>query len=103
MPKSYVVTRNSISKIDLAPSSEAAEILQNVQTLINIEKGSIPLDREMGISERVIDMPIVQAEGKYSNEIFKNIRKYEPRATIGNITFKADINGKLQPRIEVII
>lgn len=103
MSMSYVVTRKTISNIDLAPDTEVAEILQNVQTLINIEKGTIPLDREMGISEKIIDMPIVQAKGKYMNEIFNNIRKYEPRATIGNITFTADLNGTLQPRIEVII
>lgn len=36
--------------IDFAPSSEIAEILQNVRTILTTRLGSVPLERDFGLS-----------------------------------------------------
>ena len=89
--------------IDFAPDSTAAEVLQNVLTIITTVKGTIPLDRNFGIDGSAIDLPMPQAQAKMTNEIFQAIKQYEPRATIESISFSGDINGRLVPAVEVSI
>ena len=44
--------------VDFAPSSEIAEILQNVRTILTTRLGSVPLERDFGLSWEHIDQPI---------------------------------------------
>ena len=99
----YLVTANDKPKIDFAPSTTVDEVLQNVRTILTTIKYQIPLARDFGMSGDVIDMPIQQAEAVWSNEIFTQIKKYEPRATIESITFTGELDGRLTPAVEVSI
>jgi len=80
MSATYEIKPVTDNRISLAPESEVAEILQNVQTIISTVRGSVPLDREFGIDGRIIDMPIHQAQAHLSNDTFQQIKRYEPRA-----------------------
>ena len=99
----YLVSANKKPAIDLAPNEVVAEVLQNVRTIITTIKGSIPLDRAFGIDGDVVDLPINVAKAKLTNEIFRAIRVYEPRAVIESIDFEGDLNGRLLPTVEVSI
>ncbi len=99
----YLVTANKKPAIDFAPDSKVAEVLQNIQTILTTIKGEIPLDRSFGINGKVIDMPMPRAMAVWSNEIFNQVRKYEPRAEIVNISFDGEDTGKLIPTVEVKI
>ena len=79
------------------------EVLQNVRTIISTIKYEIPLDRDFGIDGDVIDMPMQQAQAKLTQEIFRAVRQYEPRAVIESISFSGDESGKLTPTLEVSI
>ena len=99
----YLVTANKKPSIDFTPDSVVSEVLQNVQTILTTIKGEIPLDRSFGISGSVVDMPMPRAKAVWSNEIFTQVKKYEPRAKIERITFDGEISGKLFPTVEVSI
>lgn len=99
----YMVSARDEPSIDFAPATLAEEIVQNVRTILTTIKYEIPLDRGFGIDGGVVDMPIQQAEAFLSNEIFQQIKKYEPRAIIKNIAFEGDSNGKLSPTVEVSV
>lgn len=103
MSATYEIKPVTDNRISLAPESEVAEILQNVQTIISTVRGSVPLDREFGIDGRIIDMPIHQAQAHLSNDIFQQIKRYEPRAKISDITFTATQNGVLIPKVMVTV
>ena len=66
-------------------------------------KYSIPLDREFGFDTSVIDRPIHVAKAQLTNEMFRQIRRYEPRAVVESIQFDADLNGRLYPVLEVSV
>ena len=100
---SYLVTVNQKPAIDLAPKTTVEEVLQNVRTIISTIKYEIPLDRDFGIDGDVIDMPMQQAQAKLTQEIFRAVRQYEPRAVIESISFSGDESGKLTPTLEVSI
>lgn len=99
----YEVSVKDPEIIDIAPKNDVNEILQNVRTILATTKGTIPLDREFGIDGSVIDMPTMQAQAYLTNEIFRAIRRYEPRVSIDNITFDGEIAGKLIPKVVITI
>lgn len=100
---SYLLTANQKPAINLAPKTTVEEVLQNVRTIISTIKYEIPLDRGFGIDGDVIDMPMQQAQAKLTQEIFRAVRQYEPRAIIESISFAGDASGKMVPKMEVSI
>lgn len=100
----YIVKAYTSNKIKLAPESREEEILQNIENLLTTTKFSVPLDRDFGLSQRFIDKPLPVAEMVFRSEILDAIEKYEPRVSIGDVTFEnGDVPGKLIPQVEVII
>ena len=89
--------------VNFAPETEVEEVIQNVRTIINTIKRSVPLDRAFGIDGDVVDKPMPVAEAQLSNEIFTAVRKYEPRARIENIRFESNLTGKLNVKVVVSI
>ncbi len=94
---------DTLDGVDFAPASTVEEILQNVRTIISTVKTSVPLDRDFGIDYSFLDKPTAKAKAMYSSEIIQAVKKYEPRASITSISFSADIDGKLTPKVEVSI
>lgn len=45
------------SDVNFAPETEVVEILQNVRTILATRKGSVPLDRDFGLSWQYLDAP----------------------------------------------
>lgn len=99
----YLITANDKPTIDFAPNTVVAEVMQNVRTILSTIKYDIPLNRQFGMDGAIIDMPIHQAQAKWSAEIFAQVKQYEPRASIEAITFTAGLDGKLIPTVEVRI
>lgn len=89
--------------VDFAPEAEAAEILQNVRTILETVKGSVPLDRDFGIDASYLDLPMGEAKAKLISEIIKAVKKYEPRAAVTEISFTGAEDGTLIPKVQVKI
>lgn len=89
--------------IDFAPKSEAAEIMQNLRTIIATTKYSVPLDRDFGVDAGYVDKPTAVAEAMLADEIVTAIQKYEPRVTVEAISFTANVDGLLIPKVQVMI
>lgn len=88
--------------IDFYPESLEQEIIQNVNMIISTTKGSVPLDRNFGISSEYIDLPIEIAKARYSADIVEQIEAYEPRCTVISVSFEQDdIEGILKPKVKV--
>lgn len=101
----YIIRPFKLGKINLATTSRAEEVLQNVAIIVSTIKGSVPHARELGISQRYLDMPINIARQSLSAAILDAVQSFERRAEIVNITFETDINtpSKLMPILEVNI
>ena len=99
----YIIQMKETPEIDFAPATVVEEVIQNVRTIVTTIKYSIPLDREFVINGSVVDLPINVAKARLTNEIFRAVRRYEPRAVIESITFKGEETGRLIPTVEVSI
>lgn len=101
--KLYDVTAEAGRGIDFAPETEAAEILQNVRTILATTVGSVPLDRAFGVDASCLDRPMAKARAMLASEIIMKIRKYEPRVTVTSVDFEEDMDGILRPKVQVKI
>ena len=90
--------------INFVPASEYEEILQNVRTIINPLKKTVPMDREFGINGEIIDLPIAAAQAKITGEIVAAVSKYEPRAKVVSVSYEGkETDGQLLPTVRIRI
>lgn len=95
------------SDVNFAPETEVVEILQNVRTILATRKGSVPLDRDFGLSWQYLDDPTAVAQMQMKSEIIDAIETYEPRAKVKSVEFKSSqtdsLDGILKPVVTVSI
>ena len=105
MAEIVIDTTKEVVNANLTPESEAAEIVQNIRTLLTTYKGSVPLDRKFGLSRDILDLPPARAMAKLQIEIIEAIQDYEPRAEVTGIGFDAKevSDGRLYPKVKVRI
>ncbi len=72
------------------PPDVVSEILQNVRTIISTRIGTVPLDRDFGLSWDAVDEPLPVAQARTRLAVIQAIRKYEPRAQIVSVDLKSN-------------
>jgi phage baseplate assembly protein W len=78
------------------------EVMQNVRMILTTRRGTVPLDRDFGISFEFLDSPINMTRAKAEQEIFLQLKKYEPRAVLKQIMWETDvISGQISPSVKV--
>lgn len=71
------------------------EVLQNVNTLLATEPGTVPLARAMGTPQDVVDLPESVAGSRLQADVIKAVRTYEPRVAIKSVKLEATSDGVL--------
>ena len=90
-----------LEEVDFAPADVYLEVAQNVKTILTTLKYSVPLDRNFGLNAVMLDKPMPRARAKLQAEIYNAIRKYEPRCKVLKISFEADLDGLLVPKVRI--
>lgn len=78
---------------------EIDDITRNLTTLYGTIAGTVPLDRDFGISEEFVSYPIPVAENMLVLELTEKTALYEPRVEVSEVTFDYNSDGILTPRI----
>lgn len=95
------------NNVDFAPQSEAAEIAQNVRTILRTRLGSVPLFRDFGITWEHIDKPLPVAKSLMLAAIIDAVEEFEPRAKVRSVEFEEDSDdaaqGILKPKVIISI
>lgn len=101
----YIVSLSG--RVNFSPATETEEILQNVRTILATRVGTVPLDRDFGVSWEHVDKPIAIARAMMMEEVIEAVQEYEPRATIRSISFDETegdaMEGITRPRVVVSI
>lgn len=98
----YTVTLNQ--GVDFAPSTEAAEIIQNVRTILSTRVGTVPLARGFGVSWAALDRPLDVARSLTRVAVIDAITAYEPRARVESVSFDGDgMEGIMRPRVIISV
>ena len=92
----YLIDMTGKSGITFAPSSAVEEILQNVRTIITTRVGTVPLDRDFGLSIDMLDKPVTLAYTLFQSALIQALAVYEPRAKVTKIDFSTDADSVVQ-------
>lgn len=79
----------------------SADVLQSLNNLYSTRAGTQPLDREFGIKGDFVGETLPIYQNQYAVEIMKKTETYEPRVYVSQVTFEADIDGKITPIIHL--
>lgn len=102
----YVVTNetSTLGNINLNPTTETEEVLQNVAMILSTPKFSTPLMRDFGLPMQFLDRRTEAAKSVMIGEVYDAVEKYEPRATIERIEVKeSDSSGRVITAVEVSV
>ncbi len=84
---------------------EAEEVIQNVRMILTTPKGSVPLDRDFGLSFTVLDQPTPRARALMEAEIVRLVGKYEPRARVLRVAWAREeaeaMEGRTFPKVTI--
>ena len=80
---------------------EAEDIKQCLSLLFATPLGSMPGARAFGMDPSILDYPEPAAKALLAAEIVRQINNYEPRVTVSNIEWTADINGELAAKVAI--
>lgn len=92
--------------ISFAPESVIEEVIQNVRTICSTIVGTVPLDRDFGMSVDMLDRPISIAQALFQSEVIRALARYEPRAHFLSIEYLNDADvaqGITKPKIKIEI
>ena len=96
-----------LREINMFPRTTIEEILQNVRMLLTTVQGTVPLDRELGLTNTFIDDPSPRGMMRFAIFALETIQDYEPRVEVTDIDFapRPDdaMDGRLYPRVRVRI
>lgn len=99
-----VITVKKLNKFTFSPASIIEEISQNICLLLSTVKGSVTLDRNLGLQGDFIDDPTPRAIMKFRIYITELIKEYEPRVEVKKIIFEnVGIGDEVKIRLEVNI
>lgn len=94
----------NLAEVNFSPPDEATEIIQNVKTILSTLKGTVPMDREFGISGEIIDLPISAAQAQMTAEIVDAVNKYEPRAQVVSVNYEdTETDGNVVAKVRLKI
>lgn len=65
------------------------QLAQEIRTVLATRKGSVPLDRDFGVSWELIDKPLPAARQVIIAEVARQLEKYVPRIKFKGIAFPA--------------
>ena len=76
--------------------------LMELYVLLNTKRGTVPLHRDLGIDNRMIDRPITVIKNNIFNELQMQVNKYIKGLTLNNVNCKASENGlEIECEVEI--
>jgi len=77
-------------------------ILQRVRIILATPRGSLPLDRNFGITWELLDQPTPRAAARLRAEIADQLTRFEPEMALKAINMDVDqATGKVMPRVQI--
>jgi hypothetical protein len=94
----------ALEELNLKPEETETEIAQNIVMLAATPKGSVPLERELGIDMSYQDRPAAAATVLFEEGLREAVNEYESRVSVeGAETYVDEQSGRIVPILEVII
>ena len=102
---SYTVSATDLKSIQFNEKNELNAVLQNIAVILSTPMGTVALYRDFGLDWSFLDKPTPVAKVLMVALVREAIQRWEPRATVLDISFSEDPAqpGVLNPTVEVDI
>lgn len=78
-------------------------LAQEVRTALATRKGSVPLDRDFGLSWELIDLSLPESGPLFVVEIGWGLERCVPRIKVRGVTFGTDTSGAADEKLMSIV
>ena len=79
------------------------DILEKCEFLLTLIKGTIPMNRDIGIDPGIVSQPLYIAQQMYTMSAIETIEKYETRAIVEEVQFETTAGaGNMIPKVRLI-
>lgn len=79
------------------------DILEKCEFLLTMIKGTVPMNRDIGIDPGIISQPAYIAQQMYTMSAIELIEKYETRAVVEEVQFEmSGGTGNMVPKVGLI-
>lgn len=76
-------------------------VAQCVRTILATEPGTVPMMRNLGVPQDIIDTPQSIAGARLQSAVVQALRTYEPRVKVKRVQLAADADGRLGATAEI--
>lgn len=94
-------TQHAVINIRGFPASEAENIRRCLATLYSVREGEQPLDRDFGINNDFLDLPVNLARNRFALEVIEKTEKYEKRVKVEKVEYRFEEEGQMIPIIHL--
>lgn len=79
------------------------DILEKCEFLLSVFKGTVPMNRDIGIDPDIVSQPLYIAQQMYTMSAIETIEKYETRAIVEEVQFEMTAGaGNMIPKVRLI-
>lgn len=79
------------------------DILEKCEFLLTLIKGTIPMNRDIGMDPGIVSQPLYIAQQMYTMSAIETIEKYETRAIVEEVQFESTPGtGNMIPKVRLI-
>lgn len=98
-----MIVTNKKSLYNLLPSTIEDEIIQNICLILNTYKGTVPLNRNLGVDISFIDTPANVGLIKSKMLIAEAVQRYEPRVEVTSVSIKKDLKDNIEGDFNILV
>jgi len=80
---------------------EAEDVLRCLRNLLMTPAGTVPLDRDFGINQAMLGMPLDVAQSLLAVEIIDKVDRYEPRVSVTEVELKPNVDGQIIAKVVI--
>lgn len=80
---------------------EADEIMRCLRNLLLTPAGTVPLDRDFGLNNSFLGLPIDTAQSVLAVEMMDKVDKYEPRVSVKEVELIPTAEGKITAKVVI--
>lgn len=78
------------------------DIYEKIMFILTLIKGTVPMNREIGLDADILDLPVYEAQNRYTVSAIELIENFETRVTVDDISFEVnEKTGKMIPKVVV--
>ena len=80
---------------------EVENVLRCLRNLLMTPAGTVPLDRDFGINQAMLGMPLDVAQSLLAVEIIDKVDRYEPRVSVTEVELKPNVDGQIIAKVVI--